>query len=90
MWEDDSRYDRAEDALNIFKYITEDFNVKHTNITTAYNQYLIINYLQKILKLPSIKAWVWEIKNLQIKGEGVRKDLIVSLELLIKIAEGFT
>ncbi len=40
-------------------------NVKHTNITTIYNQYLIRNYLQKIFKMPSSEAWVCYINGLQ-------------------------
>jgi hypothetical protein len=43
----------------LFKFITEDSNGKHTNITTIYNQYLIRNYLQKILKMPSSESAVW-------------------------------
>jgi hypothetical protein len=43
----------------LLKFITKDSNGKHTNITTIYNQYLIKNYLQKILKMASSEASVW-------------------------------
>ncbi len=41
--------------------------------TTIYNQYLIRYYLQKIFKMTSSKAWVWQIKNLQNLGGGVQR-----------------
>ncbi len=41
------------------KFINEDYFTTRTNITTIYNQHLIRNYLQNILKMPSSKAWVW-------------------------------
>ncbi len=59
--------------MELIKIITEELNVKHTNITTIYNQYLPGNYLQKILKVPSSEAWVWEIKNLLNKGSGAQR-----------------
>jgi hypothetical protein len=37
------------------EFISEDTNEKYTNITTIYNQYLIRNYLQKILKCHAAK-----------------------------------
>ena len=39
-------------------FITEDTNVKQTKVTTTYNQDLIKNHLQKILKMPGSEAWV--------------------------------
>ena len=38
--------------------MTEEYCSKCTNITTIYNKYLNIKYLQKLLKMPSKKAWV--------------------------------
>jgi hypothetical protein len=37
----------------------EEFDVKYAKITTIYNQYLIRNYLQKVLKMARSKARVW-------------------------------
>ncbi len=45
-------------------FITEDANVKQTNVTSTYNQDLIKNHLQKILKMPRSEAWVCLISDL--------------------------
>ncbi len=39
-------------ALNKSDLITQDFRVKHTNITTIYNEYENTNYLIKLLEMP--------------------------------------
>jgi hypothetical protein len=37
---------------------TEDLNAKVTSITTLYNEHENRNYLEKLLIMPSWKAWV--------------------------------
>jgi hypothetical protein len=46
-----------EHKVNIIEQVEQDANVKHANITTIYNQYLVRNYLKKDIKMPSGKAW---------------------------------
>ncbi len=46
-----------QDALNKSGLITQDFRVKHTNITTIYNEYENTDYLIKLFKMPSWEAW---------------------------------
>jgi hypothetical protein len=44
--------------------MTKDTKVEDTKITTICNQYFIRNYLQKILKMPSSEAWVYQSNDL--------------------------
>ncbi len=59
--------------LDEVKFITEDQITKSTNITAIYNQYLIRNYLQKILRFPSSRAWIWVDLVSTNKGGGAQK-----------------
>ncbi len=43
-------------AWNNSEFTTEDTNVKQTNNTTIYNQYLIRNYFKKLLKTQGVKV----------------------------------
>ncbi len=73
----------------INKFITDDTNVKLTNIAAIYNQYLIRNYLQKILKCQAAKLGFVRSKDLskqRVLSTKVRERV---LELLIKISECF-
>jgi hypothetical protein len=55
--------------LKEIELITQDTNVKHTNSTTIYNEYLKRNYLQKLLKHSKWKAWVQTPSGLIKRGQ---------------------
>ncbi len=53
-------------------YITEDVYVKHANITTIYNQYLVRNYFKKILKCQVAKLGIVRLMIYKNEGGGVQ------------------
>jgi hypothetical protein len=71
-------YDRTS-CFEQIKFTTEDTNVKHRNILIIYDQYLIRNYLQKILKCKTVKLGLLDKRCIRIKGVE-RKSLEASSE----------
>ena len=53
-------------------FINRDTNLKHANITTIYRENYDRKYLQKLLKMTSLKAWVQRPRGL-IKSGRKRK-----------------
>ncbi len=62
--------------------------VELSRVSTIYNQYLIRNYSQRILRCQAAKLWFGRFRILQLKGVGC-KVLEVRRELQIKIRECF-
>ncbi len=63
--------------INI-KFIIEEPNVKHANITTLYHQYLIRNHLQKILKFQATKLGIVRSNDFWNEGVGAQGSGIMS------------
>ncbi len=74
--------------LSRIKYINEDQITKHINFTTINNQYLVRNYLQKILKCQAVRQVFGKLGIYNMNGVEC-KCLRVTCELLIKIRECF-